>query len=893
MKQFYKKTGALALYLLGTLWLHAQVGSEAFEKSPAIDVGQALYGKIAGLNVYQGTGSSANNVVSLSVHGRTPLVLIDGFPRALSDLTALEIDSCYVLTDAVSTALYGMRGANGVVIITTKRSQSNILKMGGSYHLGVNTQMRAPRFADAYTYGNLLNLALEGDGLAVRYRDRELDALRNGSYPYDFPNVDWWGETMNNTGLSHNLRLTFDGGGSRFRFYSVIDYYRDHSMLKENTEDKRFDATPTDTRLALRVNVDVQFTETTMLKIGLKGALKETRGTVYGSENIFPLIYGTPSAAFPVRYENGIWGGSSIWTNNPVGLLKNRGHIRSTSGALLADISLRQALDAVTKGLSAEVNASFDNSGAMQETSTKGYRYMNNYAELEYDGTLVTHPVIYGTDTEILGHSTPFGGLMVRSDIRALLTYDRTFGWHRVQGTLSHDWWADIRPNRNSTRKNQTTALSASYTYDDRYTLNAVVSYGGSAYLPDGDKFAYYPAVSATWKLSNESWLKGSSVDLLRLTASYGLSGWDGNLSHELWRTYYGPTGNTYYFGENATSKSGAGERVLPTKNLVAEKIERTTLGIDFAAFGNRLSLGVEGYSEERRNTLVSAANYVSNIIGASLNATCAGIYRYKGLDASIGWRDRKGDFSYSAGVRMSYMDTEIVNDGQAYQEYDYLYTRGNRIGQMYGLQAIGFFHNQQEINNSPEQKFSVPRPGDVKYKDQNGDNIIDERDVVRMFGSSVPHFYFGFDLGLNWKRWELSATFQGLTGKTVSLLNSPLYQPLVTNGNISRTFLDRETYWTPNHQDDATMPRLTTLANANNYRASSLWYRDGSFIKLRNLLLAYTFPKQVTRLAEVQLFVQGTNLFSLDNLDFADPENMGAAYPSVRTWWAGIKLNF
>ena len=200
---------------------------------------------------------------------------------------------------------------------------------------------------------------------------------------------------------------------------------------------------------------------------------------------------------------------------------------------------------------------------------------------------------------------------------------------------------------------------------------------------------------------------------------------------------------------------------------------------------------------------------------------------------------------------------------------------------------------SQQEINNSPQQTFSGIAPGDVKYKDQNGDNRIDEKDVVKMFGSSLPRFYFGFNLNFSYKRFELSADFQGMTGVTVSLLDSPLYRPLVDNGNISNTFLNEEVYWTPENKAKATMPRLTTQENQNNYRASSLWYRDGSFLKLRNLLVAYTFPKSQTRFADLQVFVQGTNLFSLDNIHFADPEQLGIAYPSARSYWAGVKLNF
>ena len=432
------------------------VNASAFEKSPYIDISKALYGKVAGLNVYQGTGSSADNVSTLSIHGNAPLVLIDGFPRDISDITSMEIESCYVLKDAAAAALYGMRGANGVVLITTKRGISNGLKVNVDYNFGVNTQFRSPDFADAYTYANALNTALSGDGLPARYNAQELDAFRTGIYPYDYPNVDWWNETLNNTGLTHNLKMSFSGGSDKFRFYTVVDYYRDRSMLKKNTEDTRFDTTPTDTRLTVRTNLYLKVTESTLLKAGIVGRLKEFRGTRYGRSAIFNKIYGIPSAAFPIRYENGIYGGSSVYgTGNPVALLKDYGHIRNVYGTLLADLSIRQDLSALTKGLAAEASVSFDNIGGMNETTNKEYRYMNSNASITSDGTLMTTPAIYGTDSETLGHTQPFERLMLRSDFQAKVDYNRTFGKHQVGGALIYDMQSVVKNGRNNSQKNQ------------------------------------------------------------------------------------------------------------------------------------------------------------------------------------------------------------------------------------------------------------------------------------------------------------------------------------------------------------------------------------------------------------------------------------------------------
>lgn len=876
------------------LWSSSGVESECFENSLPIDVTKALYGKIAGLNVYQGTGASPDNIASLSFHGHAPLVLVDGFPRSLSDLTSLEIESCYLLKDATASALYGVRGANGVLLVKTKRGQAGKLNIGITYNMGISTQFRAPEFSDSYTYANALNTALLGDGHEPRYNDDELDAFRTGKYPYDYPDVDWWKETMNDIGMTHNLKMSFNGGNERFRYYTVIDYYRDRSMLQENTEDDRYNTNPTDTRLSLRANIDVDVTRTTYLAVGVTGRLDETNGTRFGRAAIFNQIYGIPSAAFPVRYLNGVWGGNATYNaNNPVALLKDYGHQRIMTGGVYADMKLTQKLDALTEGLSANVSVSFDNVGSMTETSSKEYVYMNSYPEI-VNGFLVTSPVYYGKDSETLGHGQSFRSLALNLDFQVSVDYKRSFGKHGVGVSAMFDLQQVTTNGRNTSRKNMSYILNAGYDYAGKYIVNAVVSHSGSAYLPVGDKFRTYPAVSAAWVMSEESFLSDvEGVDMLKIKASYGLSGWDGSLSHEMWMQSYGASNTGYNFGSNAAPVYGNSEGALPVVGLTPEKSEKATFGIDFRGLENRLGITVEGFYEKRSDILVDASNRISGIIGISVGKLCEGINEYRGSDIAINWRDKLSDFSYGISATASYLNTKVIEDNQAYQEYDYLYRKGNPVNQMYGLEAIGFFNSQLEINNSPVQTFSDVAPGDVKYKDQNGDNVIDSKDIVKMYGSSLPEFYFGFSLEFGYKNFNVTADFQGLAGKTVNLLNSPLYKPLVNNGNISDTFLDNEICWTPATKDSATMPRLTTMENANNYQASSLWYRDGSFLKLRNLMVSYTFRKELTKFADVKLYLAGNNLFSWDSLGTLDPEQLGIAYPSVRTFWFGVKFSF
>ena len=411
------------------------------------------------------------------------------------------------------------------------------------------------------------------------------------------------------------------------------------------------------------------------------------------------------------------------------------------------------------------------------------------------------------------------------------------------------------------------------------------MNYSGSAYLAPGHRFNAYPAVSIAGIVSTEPYVK--------VYGSAGLSGSDGDLEHELWRQAYGSSnGHSYNFKTVVSGYSGRAEGDMASLTLAPEKAATATLGVETRLFGNRLTFQADGFYEDRTNILIEPSN-ISGILGVSLKDQSLGENKYMGADLHLAWDDKMGDFGYGIYGNTSWLFTQVVDDGQAYQAYDYLYHKGNPVGQCYGLEVIGFFKDQTEINNSPKQTFGEVRPGDLKYRDQNNDGVIDSQDRVKMYGSSTPLLQYGFGLHMDWKGLQLYADFQGVTGVTVSLLDSPLYQPLVGNSTISMTYLNRETPWTPENADKATMPRLTTQGGENNYRSNSLFYRDGSFLKLRNVGISYTIPKSLLKICDATVSLNGTNLFCFDNIQFADPEQLGANYPTTRVFWAGVKFNF
>ncbi len=866
---------------------NAVKNADVFDKSPEVDIAKALYGQFSGLLVKQGTGRSEENQSKLRLHGHSPLIVIDGFPRDISDVTGVEIESVQILKDAASAALYGVRGGNGVVLITTKRGKATPLKVTAKYQYGMAKMFRAPEFADAYMYGYFMNQARELDGLAAKYTQNELYALYTGGYPYAYPNVNWWDQVYRSHGDNHRAQFTFNGGNRNFRYFAAIDYMKDDALYVKPTADDRYNAKVYDNRLGLRANVDVNLTETTSMKLGVMARLSEFN-TPNWSTRIENILYYLPAAAFPIKQEDGTYGGSSIYgANNPVAIMNETGNHQYSQTKVLANMVLRQDLNSVLQGLSADASVAFDYLGKMTEVSSKEYRYSELVGRVYMNGnnTMIrTEQKYYGNNSKNVSFDHWFNSLLMRFEVQGRINWTGNFDKHHIDAHLAYRQRSYVENERNASTKTQEFLGSVSWNYDNRFFADLVLNCSGTAYLPKGDRFKFYPALNLAAIVSKEPYVK--------VYGSAGLSGADFDMEHELYRQGYGSSnGHSFYFVEGSSS-SGKAEGDLAALTLAPELSKKASLGVDAKFFKNRLAVNLEGFYEHRKNILIEPSN-ISGVIGIGVSEQSLGEEKYKGADFSITWDDKIGNVSYGVYGNGGWLFSEVVNDGQAYQPYDYLYHKGNKVGQRYGLEVIGIFQNQVEINNSPKQTFSDVRPGDLKYRDQNGDGIIDKQDVVKMFGSTTPLFSFGFGLHAEWNGFKVFADFQGATGVTVSLLDSPLYQPLVSNGTISKTFLAREIPWTPENADKATMPRLTTLENSNNYRANSLWYRDGSFIKLRNVGVSYTLGKNLLKICDATVTLNATNLFSLDNIHFADPEQLGAYYPSTRVFWAGVKFNF
>ena len=459
---------------------------------------------------------------------------------------------------------------------------------------------------------------------------------------------------------------------------------------------------------------------------------------------------------------------------------------------------------------------------------------------------------------------------------------------------------------RNLSTKRQSAVVTAAYTYDDRYSVSLAGSWSGTAYLEEGSRFHFYPAVNAAWIATGEDFLKDArNLDYWKVFASAGISGWDGNMSHELWRqSYGGENAGSYYFTTNVSQYWGDAEGTLPVENLVPEKSRKITLGTELKAFKDRLGVYAEGFWEERSNILVSASSAVSGILGIGTSYECAGENLYRGLDASVTWNDRRGDFSYGLYGNIAYLSTEVVNENQEYQEYDYLYHAGNPVGQKYGLEVIGFFHDQMDINNSPSQSFSTVRPGDIKYKDISGpDGVPDGRITPEydktIIGSNIPRYTYSFRGDFGWKNLDFSFVIQGV-GKCDGYLT----------GSARHAFQDMAAYpqkihlqrynVVSNPDPNAPYPRLTYNTSFNQSTFSTYWLEDASYLRLKNVQIGYTFPKKwmkKARIENLRVYFSGDNLLTVSDFFYAyDPEtpvSSGGYYPQVKTFVVGLNITF
>ena len=890
-------------------------------KRSAKDIGNSILGQGNGLVSLQGTGTYFEQNPTFYVRGlqslstNTPLILVDGVERDITIVNAEEVDHVSILKDAAAVALYGYKGANGAILITTKRGQYNSQNIHVTYDHLFNFQSNRPKFVNGATFASAMNEALANEGAAPRYTSDELAAFQNGNYPFQYPNVNWVDETFRKSGATNKIGVEFSGGGERFRYFTMVNLISDKGFIKNFDETDGYSTQDKYVRGNLRTNLDIDLTPTTDLKVNMMGMLSEMSRpggpTSIGSTStsakadLWDMVYSVPSLAFPIKNENDEWGGSSTYTgvNNPVAQSAGAAYYKIHERALFADMTLQQDLKYWTPGLSFTARVGYDTYSSLYEDHSMTYVYGN------YPSTGVV-----GSKGDYWSSGTPgtmsknYGTLdwARRLVFQAGFNYEQTFAEkHYLYGQLRYDYeWQNTTGSTGYTIYRMNGSFLAHYGYDNRYIGELALVYSGSNRLAPGTKWNLSPTVSAAWVISNENFLKDNPVvNFLKLRASFGIINADYLPGDNVWnyyaKSYSQGSSNTgsYPFGAGydpvyANTTLG----LLPTASPSHEKAYKYNIGVDATLFGG-LNVELDFYMQQRKDIWVSGAGAYTALIGFDAPYINDGKVDSKGFELSLDYTKTIGDLTFNLGGAFNYNKNEIKEMAEEPKAYDNLVETGNPLQSTYGLVAIGLFKDEADIASSPAQNFSTVRPGDIKYQDINNDGVIDANDKTKIgYSAYAPELFYNFHAGAEYKGIGINLMFQGVGRYTANLSAKGMYWPLLNTTSLSQQYYDGR--WSPSNPDvNAAFPRLSTSSNANNYQTSTYWQRNRSFLKLRNVEVYYNLPASLMQktgfMKTAKVYVRGIDLLCFNHLDEADPECYGVSAPLNKSVVAGVQLSF
>ena len=894
-------------------------------KRGARNIGNNILGQGSGLVGLDGAGlfNAQNPTFYIrgvqSSSGSTPLIIIDGVERAMENVVAEDVESVQILKDAAATALYGYKGANGVLLITTKHGKYNSNSIKVSYDHTFSYLTNKPEMVDAATYASAVNEAYRNQGGSAIYSDAVIDAYKNGTNPLYYPNVNWADETFRN--VSHNNRYDVElkGGTSNFRYYTNVQLLTNKGFIK-NFQNDGYSTQNKYTRGTLRSNMDIDLGPKTKLHTHLYGLLTEQSQP--GSQaDLWGMIYKVPANAFPVKLNDAVWGGNTVYTtNNPVAQSQAAAYYKNHQRALYADLQLDQDLSSITEGLSAQTQIGYDTWSNVYEDHSKTYRY--SYYEVANNGDVVANgnasmSAIQGSDSN-MGTGSGNNSWIRRCIWNASINYDRTFAEkHNVYGQLKYDYEYNDQTGTNTTVYRHNVSLFAHYGFDSRYLLDVALVESGSSRLAPGSKWAFSPNVSAAWNISNEAFMKNVKwVDFLKLRASWGNKSLDVLPGDNVWTYYdqfYLMDATTYPFDATYTGTQWGNTYLgtARTQSLGHEQSSKFNVGFDATLFGG-LNISADYYYQHRYNIWYSTAGSYSSVFGLTAPYENVGVINQKGFEVSADYSKKfNNDFTINLGASMTLNKTIVEEQAEAPQLFANTSSTGKRYGQAFGYVANGFFQKSDDLDGDgtisaaemqqkgyPVQNFTTVHPGDVKYMDLTDDDKIDSNDRQAIgYSTTAPDLYYNFHLGAEYKGLGIDAMFQGVGKWTGFKTTNGLYRSAVATNTLSQYLYENSWSAERGNTENAQFPRLSTTSNANNDVNSTLNMFDRSYLKLRYVEMYYYLPQtmlqKVDFISNVKVYVRGTDLFTADHLDKADAAVYSATQPLTRSIQVGAAVTF
>lgn len=871
--------------------------AENLPQLPVSDVRNMLSGRIPGLYLEQNSSQPGNDGTDFRIRGLSSYgsadarALIDGVQRDFGDMDVTELENISVLKDAAALAWYGLRGGNGIVLITTKKGSSTSSGIRFDVQTGLQTPQNLIKPLNSYNFASLYNEALVNDGAAPIYDENTLNAYQSGQDPYRFPDNNYVGSYLKSASPVQRYVLSADGGNSAIRYFALLSYFNQGGLF-DNTETADFNSNTGYKRFNFRGNVDFTINKYLTITLNAGGRSENRLSPGDGTTSVLSTLYNLPPNAFPILNENGTYGGNTQFNNNPLGQLRERGYNSALDRVLLASLNVKQKLDFWVEGLSANVLYSYDANGTYSSGLNKDYEV--------YDFSAAT-PAVSRNKVPLGYRNASFTNNNRRNEVWAGLDYDKNFNdKHTVNASFRGQRYVNASPERLDFRT-QGLAGRIEYGFKRRYYLSVVAGYSGSENFPEGKRYGLFPAVSGGWIASDEAFLKNSRfINYLKLRASHGTAG-NGDIGGTRFpfESYYSRNpGGGYVFGTGFSGTNSANEINVGNPNITWETVRTTNAGADIKLLSNSLSFSADFYKTRRSDILTEAV--IPALLGQNIGQVNAGIVDSKGIEAALNYNRKIGQVALSLNGNILLSDDRVIAQNGQDGLPEYQKTTGYIAGSSLVFLSDGLFQSQEQISNSPVQTLAGRVvPGDIKYKDIGGplgvpDGIVDNLDRVRINQRGLPNTYFGFGTGFQYKIFDLSVQFQGVAGRTISI------QPVVYSGPFS---LNHESFdrWTPATSSSAKYPRLAISDVGNNTTASDFWLRSADYIRLKFVELGVTVPPSFLNkygIKSTRFYIGGFNLLTFDGLNMnVDPEILdagrGSSYPFLKTYTVGLSTRF
>ena len=896
-------------------------------KVTSANISNSLVGNVAGIIGHQSSGEPGENKTEFWVRGISTfganskaLVLVDGIERSLDELNYEDIESFSVLKDASATAIYGSRGANGVILITTKRGTAGKVNINFKEEYGYNTRSRTPEYTDGITYAEMANEALTTRYQYPIYSPQNLEIIERGLAVDLFPNVNWQNVILRDGASNYRSSISLSGGGSTARYYVSGSYYNEEGIYKTNNSNK-YSTNISYERYNYRSNVDVDVTKTTLLKVGVGGFLINQTKPRYSSDDIWGSLSNLTPLTVPRVYSNGLiptYGDND--TMNPEVQLNNTGYKTVWKNKMETNVTIEQDLKFITPGLRLIGTVSFDTENNNEISRVKNPELWRAERVYDSNGNLI----MVRKKTESLMSQSGSADGNRRYYTEAKFAYNTKFGNdHRVTGLMMYYQQERVNSVNISDVKSsipyRNVGLSgrATYGFKDKYLLDFNFGYTGSENFEPGERFGFFPALSGAWVVSEEPFVKENLrwLDMFKIRYSYGEVGNDQLTNDRFPYMSFVDKSSSYNWGEYG-SNSVQGYRIttIGSANLTWETAKKHNLGIDLVLLKNKITFTVDIFKDHRSDIFMKR-NLMPYSTGLQDLQPWANIGEMKsqGMDGLASYSDKIGDVSFTLRGNFTYAVTDVLNYDEADNALLYQMTKGYRLNQTRGLISLGLFKDQEDIDKSPFQDFGVYLPGDIKYKDVNGDGVVDSKDVVPIGTTTVPSFVYGAGLSLSWKDFDFNMLLQG-AGMVDFFIEGNSVQPFSNEngdvGNILEVMTDPNERWISREISgtaatenlNGILPRLSYAASSgskNNFQRSTFWLRDGRYLRLKNLEFGYNFPKTFVNSLHAQNirfgFI-GQNLLVFSPFKWWDPElgsSDGAKYPISKTFSFNLTVNF